>query len=83
MEKNGLSMEEAYEKLRKQVDDAWKDINEAMLQPHVIPKRCLIRILNLARSADVIYKGSADGYTNVNQVLKEKVASILAHPIPI
>lgn len=48
-----------------------------------IPRPILTRILNLARSADVIYKGTADGYTKVNQTLKDKVASVLAHPIPM
>ncbi|XP_021716375.1 sesquiterpene synthase-like [Chenopodium quinoa] len=83
MEKHALSEEEANEKLKEQVEDAWKDINQAMLQLHVIPKPLLMRILNFARSANVIYKDDADGYTHVNQTLKDKVASVLAHPIPL
>uniref|UniRef100_A0A803MH31 Uncharacterized protein n=1 Tax=Chenopodium quinoa TaxID=63459 RepID=A0A803MH31_CHEQI len=81
MEKHGMSEDEANEKLREEVEDAWKDINEAMLQPHVISKPLLTRILNLARSAEVIYKDGTDGYTEVNQTLKEKTASVLVHPI--
>ncbi|KAL2943961.1 putative sesquiterpene synthase [Bienertia sinuspersici] len=83
MEKHGMSKEEANEKLREDIENAWKDINEAMLQPYVIPKPFLTRILNLARSADVIYKGTTDGFTHVNQTFKDKVASILAHSIPM
>uniref|UniRef100_A0A803MH33 Uncharacterized protein n=1 Tax=Chenopodium quinoa TaxID=63459 RepID=A0A803MH33_CHEQI len=83
MEKHGLSEEEANEKLKEEVEDAWKVINQAMLQPYVIPKPILTRILNLARSANVMYMGYDDGYTHVNQTLKDKVASVLAHPIPM
>lgn len=83
MEKHGMSEEEAKEKISVEVEDAWKDINQAMLKPYVIPKPLLTRILNLARSADVIYKGTSDGFTQVNQTFKDKVASVLAHPVPI
>ena len=83
MENHGMSKEEAHEKLREEVDDAWKDINQAMFQPYAISKPLLTRILNLARAADVIYKGTTDGYTNVNQTFKDKVASVLAHPVPM
>uniref|UniRef100_A0A803KPW6 Terpene synthase metal-binding domain-containing protein n=1 Tax=Chenopodium quinoa TaxID=63459 RepID=A0A803KPW6_CHEQI len=83
MEKHGLLEEEANEKLKEEVEDAWKVINQAMLQPYVIPKPILTRILNLARSANVMYMGYDDGYTHVNQTLKDKVASVLAHPIPM
>lgn len=83
MGKHGMSEEQSNEKLREEVEDSWKDINQAMLQPYVIPKPLLTRILNLARSADVIYKGATDGYTHVNQTFKDKVASVLAHPVPM
>uniref|UniRef100_A0A803N697 Terpene synthase metal-binding domain-containing protein n=1 Tax=Chenopodium quinoa TaxID=63459 RepID=A0A803N697_CHEQI len=56
MEKHGLSEEEANEKLKEEIEDAWKIINQAMLQPYVIPKPILTRILNLARSANVSTK---------------------------
>ncbi|KAK9674013.1 hypothetical protein RND81_12G205200 [Saponaria officinalis] len=81
MKHNKVSEKEANEMLNKEVEDAWKLINQAMLQPYVIPKLLLTRILNLARSAHVIYHDQSDGYTNVNQILKDKVDSILASPI--
>ncbi|KAK9742281.1 hypothetical protein RND81_03G161200 [Saponaria officinalis] len=81
MKHNKVSEKEANEMLNKEVEDAWKLINQTMLQPYVIPKLLLTRILNLARSAHVIYHDQSDGYTNVNQILKDKVDSILASPI--
>ncbi|KAK9674003.1 hypothetical protein RND81_12G204400 [Saponaria officinalis] len=81
MKHNKVSEKEANKMLNKEVENAWKLINQAMLQPYVIPKLLLTRILNLARSAHVIYHDQSDGYTNVNQILKDKVDSILASPI--
>ncbi|KAL9236368.1 hypothetical protein vseg_011048 [Gypsophila vaccaria] len=81
MEHNKVSENEAHEMLNKEVEDAWKVINKAMLQPSVIPNLLLTRILNLARSAHVIYHGTNDGFTNVNQTVKDKVNSVLARPI--
>ncbi|KAK9674000.1 hypothetical protein RND81_12G204200 [Saponaria officinalis] len=83
MEHNKVPEKEANEMLSKEVEDAWKLINQTMLQPYVIPKLLLTRILNLARSAHVIYHGPSDGFTHVNQVLKDKVDSVLARPISI
>lgn len=81
MKELGLPEKQVKEKLRERVEDAWKDINQAMLQPHSIPRSLLIRIINLARSAEFFYKGMTDGYTNVNQTLKDKVEYVLSKPI--
>ncbi|KAL9454270.1 hypothetical protein AB3S75_009796 [Citrus x aurantiifolia] len=73
--------EEAYNELRKQVSNAWKDINEDCLRPTVVPMPLLMRILNLMRVADVIYKYE-DGYTFA-EVLKDFIASLFINPVPI
>ncbi|XP_074313406.1 (-)-drimenol synthase-like [Silene latifolia] len=83
MKHNKVTENEANEMLTKEVEDAWKVINKAMLRPYVIPKPLLTRILNSARSAHVIYHGTADGFTNVNQILKDKIDSVFARPIPL
>ncbi|KAG6637489.1 hypothetical protein CIPAW_11G181600 [Carya illinoinensis] len=55
--------EEAVHELRKQVTNAWKDINKECLYPiEVIPMPILMQVLNLARVIDVVYKDD-DGYT--------------------
>ncbi|KAK9222103.1 hypothetical protein WN944_010535 [Citrus x changshan-huyou] len=73
--------EEAYNELRKQVSNAWKDINEDCLRPTVVPMPLLMRILNLTRDADVTYKYD-DGYTFA-EVLKDFIASLFINPVPI
>ena len=42
----------------------------------------LMRVLNLARVIDVIYKNE-DGYTHSGTVLKDFVTSMLIDPVPI
>ncbi|KAJ8436237.1 hypothetical protein Cgig2_023412 [Carnegiea gigantea] len=73
---------QAYEVLEKQVEDAWKDVNQALLQPYEVPKPCLDRPLNFARMANVMYKDRNDGYTHVTNTIMHKVVSVLVHPIP-
>ncbi|KAH9755851.1 alpha-humulene/(-)-(E)-beta-caryophyllene synthase [Citrus sinensis] len=68
MKQHGATEEEACNEFRKQVSNAWKDINEDCLRPTVVPMPLLMRILNLTRVIDVIYKYE-DGYTHSAVVL--------------
>lgn len=77
-----MEEEQIYQILEHQVEDAWKDINEGMLRPFVIPKPLLDRILNLARAPELFYKQRTEGYTVVNPIVQDKIASVLVHPIP-
>ena len=51
-----------------------------MYEPTAIPMPLLMRVLNLARVIDVIYK-EGDGYTHVGKE-KNNVASVLIDPVP-
>ncbi|MBA0756276.1 hypothetical protein Gogos_021733, partial [Gossypium gossypioides] len=52
-----VSMQETYDVLYKQINNAWKDINEELLKPIAAPTSALNRILNLAKVIDLLYKG--------------------------
>ncbi|XP_048328632.2 (-)-germacrene D synthase-like [Ziziphus jujuba] len=82
MKQFGATEDEAVNEFRKQVSDAWKDINEECLYPTSVPMPLLVRILNLARVIDVVYK-DGDGYTHASIVLKELVASLLINPVSL
>ena len=82
MAQNGATEEEAVKEFRKQVTNSWKDINEECLYPTTLPMPLLMRILNLARVIDVVYKDE-DGYTHAGVVLKDFVASMLIDPVPL
>ncbi|KAM5585786.1 (-)-alpha-pinene synthase [Rosa sericea] len=82
MKQHGVSEEEVIEVFNKQVVDYWKDINEEFLRPTAVPMPVLLRVLNLTKVADLLYKGE-DGYTRVGKVMKECVASHFIDPVPL
>ncbi|KAF8028583.1 hypothetical protein BT93_E1270 [Corymbia citriodora subsp. variegata] len=83
MKQYGVTEEEAKEELCKQVVDAWKDINEELRRPTVVPMPLLVQILNLTRSSHMMYKGETDDYTHARTKLKEHVTSLLVNPLPM
>lgn len=81
MKQHGASEEEAVKSLRKEVSNAWKDVNkECLYNYNDIPMPLLMISLNLCRVMDVVYKNE-DGYTNSHVVLKDIITSILIDPI--
>nr|XP_011458432.1 PREDICTED: (-)-germacrene D synthase-like isoform X2 [Fragaria vesca subsp. vesca]XP_011458435.1 PREDICTED: (-)-germacrene D synthase-like isoform X2 [Fragaria vesca subsp. vesca] len=78
----GATEEETIIEFRKQVSDAWKDINEECLHPTSVNMPLLMRVLNLTRVIDVLYK-SEDGYTHAGTILKDFVASLLVDPVTV
>ncbi|XP_062015838.1 (-)-germacrene D synthase-like [Rosa rugosa] len=82
MKQYGATEEETIIEFRKQVSDAWKDINEECLHPTPLDMSLLMRVLNLTRVIDVVYK-SEDGYTHAGTILKDFVASLLIEPVPV
>nr|QBM78972.1 beta-cadinene synthase [Petunia x hybrida] len=78
----GASEEEAYVKFRGEVNDAWKDINKALLRPTEVPMFVLERALNLARTMDTFFQNE-DGYTNSNSKLKDVITLLLDKSINI
>lgn len=83
MKQYGVLEEEAYDEFRKQVEDAWKDINEEFLKPTAVPEPVLIRALNLSRVIQLLYKDGSDTYTHVGEELKSHITSLLIDPLPI
>lgn len=83
MNQYGVTEEKAKTELTKQVNDAWKDINEELLHSNTsIPRPLLWQILNLARSAEVLYKNE-DLYTHPKAVLKGYLLSLFVEPVPM
>ncbi|KAM1525380.1 hypothetical protein ACFX1Q_010598 [Malus domestica] len=80
MKKYGTTEEEAIIELQRQVNNTWKDVNKACLQPTAVPMPQLIRILNFARVMEVVYK-CEDGYANPEGVLKDFIVSTLVEPV--
>ncbi|XP_022871311.1 beta-caryophyllene synthase-like, partial [Olea europaea var. sylvestris] len=56
MNEKGVSKEEAFTELQNLVTIAWKDINQECLHPTVMPMAILMRVVNLARVIDLLYR---------------------------
>ncbi|XP_016716744.2 (+)-delta-cadinene synthase isozyme XC14 [Gossypium hirsutum] len=85
MREHAVSEEEACSELMKQVENAWKDINQELIFSEiskVVPGPVLTRILNFTRFSDVIYKNE-DGYTHVGKNTKDGITSLLIDPISV
>lgn len=82
MKQYGVTEQEACDVFKKQIDNAWKDINQEFLRPTSAPTAILMRVLNFARVMDLLYKED-DGYTHVGQVTRDGVAALLINPVPL
>ncbi|XP_043700443.1 (-)-germacrene D synthase-like [Telopea speciosissima] len=80
MKQHGVTEQKACDEFKRRIENAWKDINEGCIKPTIVPMSFLMRILNLTRMMDVIYK-HGDGITNASQVLKDYVTLLFIDPI--
>ncbi|KAL2921920.1 putative sesquiterpene synthase [Bienertia sinuspersici] len=82
-ENNIFDEEHVYQVLEEHVEDEWKSFNEEILRPYKVPRPLLDRLMYLNCATDVFYKGRTDGYTIVNEIIQDKIAAVLIHPILI
>ncbi|KAL8200818.1 hypothetical protein R6Q57_012157 [Mikania cordata] len=78
----GASEKEACEYILKQVEDAWKVINQESLRPTEIPFPLLMPAINLARMADVLYD-VGDGFTHAGKEIINHIKSLFLYPAVI
>ncbi|KAH0710993.1 hypothetical protein KY284_012420 [Solanum tuberosum] len=82
MKEYGVTKEEAHTKIRKIIENYWKDLNEEYFKVDVaiIPRVLLMPIINLTRVSEFIYKDE-DAYTFSKNNLKDTISEILVDPI--
>lgn len=81
MKQHGVSEEEVRKVFSGQIEDAWKDMNQELLRPtSEVPMALLIRVLNLARVMELLYK-EEDAYTHLGKVLRDGITSLLIDPL--
>ncbi|XP_016171890.1 probable sesquiterpene synthase isoform X1 [Arachis ipaensis] len=81
MKQYNFSEEEAYEFIKKDINDSWKDMNEEYLKlTEEIPRPILDCIVNLARICEFIYANFEDKYTNC-ELLNDDIMALLLDPI--
>nr|QLR06789.1 terpene synthase clade-I-ancestor [synthetic construct] len=80
MKEYGITIEEAYEKLRELIEESWMDIVEECLRPaQTQPTALLETVVNLARTMDFLYKDE-DAYTHP-RTLKDIIDSMYVNSI--
>ncbi|KAK5791932.1 probable terpene synthase 6 [Gossypium arboreum] len=82
MKQYGVTRQEAVEAFREMIEVAWKDMNEGCLKPMPVSNKIAVRALNVARLVLVLYKKD-DGFTRPELYLKDAIAKLLIHPIPL
>ncbi|RXI03672.1 hypothetical protein DVH24_004324 [Malus domestica] len=82
MKEHEATEEQAIIELSKQVNNAWKDVNETCHRPTIFPMQIILRIVNLARMIEVLYKHD-DGFTHAGIFLKDVVVSLLVESVPL
>jgi (-)-germacrene D synthase len=79
MKEYKTTKEDASEVLWNSVENAWKSMNHEYLTLASIPSLLLIRVINLARMMETMYK-NIDGYTD-SKILKEWISLLLDQPL--
>uniref|UniRef100_A0AAN0N6W5 Terpene synthase n=1 Tax=Jasminum sambac TaxID=660624 RepID=A0AAN0N6W5_9LAMI len=82
MNEKGVSKEETFAVLRKEIANAWKDINQECLSLTTIPMVIIERVINITRVMNLLYR-EEDAYTNSKTKLKSLVISVLIQPVTI
>ncbi|XP_009591578.1 (-)-germacrene D synthase-like [Nicotiana tomentosiformis] len=79
MKEFGGSKQEAYAKFEKLVANGWEDVNKECLYSVPAPRPILLRVLNLTRVINLLYKDE-DLYTNSKTKLKDIITKVLVEP---
>nr|AGW18155.1 terpene synthase 2 [Copaifera officinalis] len=82
MKQYGVPEDEAYKLLLKEMENAWKDLNEEYMKPSSIPKVVLDRVRNYMRANEFYYDRFVDNYT-IGEGMKDDVAAVFLDPIDI
>ncbi|BAT92454.1 hypothetical protein LR48_Vigan292s000400 [Vigna angularis] len=80
MNQYGISQENAYKFIKKEIEDLWKVINEECLKLDLIPKHVLDCIINVARITELTYENFQDKYTD-GKLWKDDIIALLVDPI--
>ncbi|KAF7825692.1 terpene synthase 10-like [Senna tora] len=84
MNESGASEAEACEYVYSLMSQTWKKMNEQVLHNSSSFSQSFTEIaMNLARTALCMYDEHGDAYTLPNSQAKNRMLSLLIHPIPI
>ncbi|KAJ0244743.1 Terpenoid synthase 17 [Hirschfeldia incana] len=82
MKQYGVTKEAAVEELRRMEKENYKIMMEEFVLSKDVPRQILVRAVNSIRVIDLYYK-EGDGLGHPDQKLKDIIASLFIHPIPL
>ncbi|KAL8132290.1 hypothetical protein AgCh_007966 [Apium graveolens] len=82
MKQHGVSKEETFSEFRKQIVEAWKDINSECVRPTAVPMPLINTAFNMVRVTYLLYQ-DIDGFTTAETKTKEILTPVLVDSIPI
>lgn len=82
MKQHGVTKEAAVDVLRKMERENYKIMMEEFVSSKAVPRQILVRAVNTARVIDLFYK-EGDGFGHPDQKIKDILASLFLHPIPL
>lgn len=80
MKQYDVTDEYVHNLFRTKIEDAWKDITRESLISKDVPMPLIMRVINLTRVMDVLYKNK-DNFTHVGEEVKDHIKSLLVHPM--
>ncbi|XP_039043990.1 probable terpene synthase 6 [Hibiscus syriacus] len=79
----GGTRQEAVEAFKEMIEAAWKDMNEACLDPIMpVSNPTVMRVINCARLLENVYEDN-NGFSMPELSLKHHIANLLLHPLPL
>nr|QJB23281.1 sesquiterpene synthase 1 [Atractylodes lancea] len=75
-----VTEKDVYELFDKKVEDAWKEMNGESLMCEDVKMPVIMRVINLARAMDVLYKNK-DHFTHVGEELINHIKSLVVDAI--
>lgn len=82
MKQFNVSEQQAYILFNERVEDAWKEINGEFLGCKDVQISITMRVVNFARSMDVLYKNKSH-FTHVGEELINHIKSLFVNAIVI
>ncbi|KAF5764308.1 putative alpha-isocomene synthase [Helianthus annuus] len=82
MKEHDVTEQHVYDLFNEKVEEAWKEMNLESLRCKDVEMPVIMRVINLARAVDVLYKNK-DHYTHVDEELISHINSLVVDAIVI
>ncbi|XP_076886255.1 alpha-isocomene synthase-like [Bidens hawaiensis] len=82
MNEYGVSEQHVYDLFNIKIEEAWKEMNQESLKCKDVAMPVILRVINLARAMDVLYKNK-DHFTHVGEELINHIKSLVVDAIVI